>query len=626
MKVVMHPEKGRVLVTTMDYKAGDIILSDSPLFIRSVEPTLVWDLLNTLASEQEMNGEEHPFQPVWFYVGLQSCVVESEAPGAARELLELAGIKLNEGWRRDAMSLLFVSDQEFEEFATSPIFDFARKFKQRLADELFALTENYTHDSIKHLLDACFDLRSWLQISYVWVYNCFQWSTDESEYEGLVIYFIASFPSHSCAPNMVGDIDDDTGVQVMRARRDIACGEEVTISYLTEESLLLPAAVRRSDLLASKRFFCLCERCSLNGDRSRCVRCYKCRLGFRLMGSDSGWCTEWYSGINGPNLPYANTLVDGATAVEPYLELHLDDKGRHADTSCYRLANWLTKTMKVEDREHPQPKHMISDPKWLDKIHDLVMDESDLLQTACPWLAAWSLESQECDDENIELKPKSVDKKCCDEDQVASRCSRLPVMPESIENILLCLNHHPMDASTCSYVCNRDQCTATNVSSDQHEERKNLRAEKHMLMISCALNQDDILLDGWQENFPGHVTWQEVWPNRESPPGLHLLQWIAEERSEDRYPSSPPPWVKRDIVELVEICMNDYTWTYACKNPDSIFQLFSICTVRISTGLQFYELQCQFCYCCCFRNRAIYWSMREFISHSHLPILISISI
>eukprot|EP00438_Fugacium_kawagutii_P017225 Skav206648 [mRNA] locus=scaffold863:73317:80128:- [translate_table: standard] len=65
----------------------------------------------------------------------------------------------------------------------------------------------------------------------------------------------------------------------LRARRDITEGEEITVSYLAEESLLESIASRRSQLEATKHFLCNCSSCIQPLDPVRGFRCLGCQKG-----------------------------------------------------------------------------------------------------------------------------------------------------------------------------------------------------------------------------------------------------------------------------------------------------------------------------------------------------------
>lgn len=103
-----------------------------------------------------------------------------------------------------------------------------------------------------------------------WTLNCFEHSELTRTY---ATYFVPSFLSHSCLPTAVWVLGDD-GNFMLRARCDIAQGEEVTISYLSEDGLLEAAPTRQRQLQRTKQFWCACPRCLPGApDLSRGFRC-----------------------------------------------------------------------------------------------------------------------------------------------------------------------------------------------------------------------------------------------------------------------------------------------------------------------------------------------------------------
>ncbi|CAE8713313.1 unnamed protein product, partial [Polarella glacialis] len=106
----------------------------------------------------------------------------------------------------------------------------------------------------------------------IWFLNCFEYSKTAS-----TIYFFSSFMSHSCYPNAVWYYRGAD--HIVRARRQIRPGEEVCISYLSEDDLLQHVPVRLQRLQNTKRFWCTCERCSAAEDPSRGFVCPQCDTG-----------------------------------------------------------------------------------------------------------------------------------------------------------------------------------------------------------------------------------------------------------------------------------------------------------------------------------------------------------
>ena len=79
--------------------------------------------------------------------------------------------------------------------------------------------------------------------------------------EGSCFYALQSCLNHSCAPNAHAfkrkDVDTD-GSAVILAKRDIAAGEEVLLSYINESA----PYHERQNALKDYGFTCACPRCA----------------------------------------------------------------------------------------------------------------------------------------------------------------------------------------------------------------------------------------------------------------------------------------------------------------------------------------------------------------------------
>ena len=106
-------------------------------------------------------------------------------------------------------------------------------------------------------------------------------------FEGGLIYKNASRYNHSCDPNCIYTIHDDT--ITIRAACDIVDGEELTISYL---GILLwsDISVRRAKLQKDKYFTCNCTRCQ-GDDIASAIPCVKCHPRERqyILSEDVQW-------------------------------------------------------------------------------------------------------------------------------------------------------------------------------------------------------------------------------------------------------------------------------------------------------------------------------------------------
>ena len=88
--------------------------------------------------------------------------------------------------------------------------------------------------------------------------NLFTITDDFQNEAGLGCYPYAALLNHSCEANCIQRFDDD-GRIVIRTVRDVAVGEELTISYI---DVGMPTWYRRRELLQSYHFHCTCARCS----------------------------------------------------------------------------------------------------------------------------------------------------------------------------------------------------------------------------------------------------------------------------------------------------------------------------------------------------------------------------
>ncbi|CAK0893079.1 unnamed protein product [Prorocentrum cordatum] len=234
----MAEGKGRVLLAAVPWEAGDVVLTEEPLHLVQEEPGK--------AAFQDLvafcEAEELDENPVWYWAALRSLTLE-----------ELGGVGLAR-WaplgpeRQRRLRLLCSSGGKGHGCAV------ARRFAPRLPDP-----------------------RGLDELVQAWILNGFSFSDRPF---GVALFFLASFCSHSCRPNACWHLDAD-GRFVLRARRRIEAGEEVTIAYLDERALLDCAELRRAGLFTSKAFWCACERCCLP-DACRGFSCPGCAVGLVL--------------------------------------------------------------------------------------------------------------------------------------------------------------------------------------------------------------------------------------------------------------------------------------------------------------------------------------------------------
>jgi len=235
-------EKGRVLHSTRVFQAGDLILIESPLHVVQEEPDC--DAYHALEQLCSTHKDDFDFEPLWYWCALRSLTTK-ELSGAAH-----GGWQPLDADKQQALLLLHREDEPLESKPGSSAAILARE-----------LAPGASAKTIEALTQA-------------WVLNCFDFSDDP---QGYCTYFYSSFMSHSCIPNAFWYYEGDK--HVLRARSDIAVGDEVCISYLSEDWLLRSAPERRWDLHSTKHFWCTCHRCNGESDLSRGFVCPRCRSG-----------------------------------------------------------------------------------------------------------------------------------------------------------------------------------------------------------------------------------------------------------------------------------------------------------------------------------------------------------
>lgn len=227
------PTKGRILQSQCAQEAGTVILSASPL-IEVSEPSAgssqAYNLLREMCDE---NPEIFPLDPMWYWLVLAS----------------LTPVQLGN--------------------ATERVHGLPPPTTEDIQQKLLLLYAGVDKCGVNEILDRCvlmlaealglckIDPHRVKRLLAVWMFNCFEHTESP---KGYALYFVPSFMSHSCAPSAVWMLDGE-GRYVLRARCDLSAGDEVTISYLSEDMLLETATQRQSFLLSSKGFWCSCERC-----------------------------------------------------------------------------------------------------------------------------------------------------------------------------------------------------------------------------------------------------------------------------------------------------------------------------------------------------------------------------
>jgi len=221
---ILSETKGRIMVANKPISQGELLFEEPPLHIVSEEKdNKAFQLVKRLCKEEPATFD---YEPLWYWTALCSLTEEDLRPkpkiGTLKPVPKLTQKRL-----------LCLFHEPVEE---------ASDAVQRLVRDLGLSTPPVL---VEELLQA-------------WILNCFEHSEDPLGYSA---YFASSFVSHSCGANGIWSEGDD-GLHILRARRDIARGDEVCISYLPEDVLLHSAAERKKSLKSTKQFDCSCERCA----------------------------------------------------------------------------------------------------------------------------------------------------------------------------------------------------------------------------------------------------------------------------------------------------------------------------------------------------------------------------
>mmetsp|Transcript_58750 Transcript_58750/g.131380 ORF Transcript_58750/g.131380 Transcript_58750/m.131380 type:complete len:501 (+) Transcript_58750:125-1627(+) len=228
-------DKGRILKANKPFKVGDEILREHPLHVVAEDRGgSAFDEVAALCAERE-----DWLDPLWYWAGLNSLLPDQLPQGETR-------IKPVTADQQKQILLLYCHD----------ITEASEASKQLVS--ALGLTSRLNPVDLERLLQR-------------WIFNCFEHSDSPLAYS---MYFMSSFMSHGCLPNAVWHHDNDDFT--LRARRDIQVGDEIVVSYLSEEALLESTPARRQSLQGSKDFLCSCDRCAAGLDTCR---------GFRLAGS-----------------------------------------------------------------------------------------------------------------------------------------------------------------------------------------------------------------------------------------------------------------------------------------------------------------------------------------------------
>ncbi|CDR94559.1 SET AND MYND DOMAIN CONTAINING protein, putative [Babesia bigemina] len=247
VEIAPAPGKGRCMYVRNAYEPGGLILVEKPLFVIVPDNNIeLWNTINSLHERQLLQ-----LSPLWHHAALITIIT------GTKEQLEIMRGK----WVLDPDPP--VSEDVYRILEATCVAQ---------ADGSFVYSNQVVVDP-----------KLYQFLLQVWPLNAFGHSTDPN---GLVIYNKISFLAHSCdATACWHHLGDD--YFILRARRRLRPGDELTISYLGESDLLCPTHKRR-ELLYNWSFHCECPRCVIPVDSARGFLCKVCHYGRVGFYYDSG--------------------------------------------------------------------------------------------------------------------------------------------------------------------------------------------------------------------------------------------------------------------------------------------------------------------------------------------------
>ncbi|KAK6589759.1 SET domain [Cryptosporidium xiaoi] len=223
--------KGRCLFARKCFNPGDIIFAESPILV--VTPEISPELSEFL---EDMNSKEtFTLPPLWHVAALCSLTMLDEDEKAA------------------------CLDKWVPDINAEPSYDVHRIIESTGID-----VDPYLYERI---LNA-------------WRFNSFYHTSNN----GIVLYNIISMMAHNCGASCCWHYGVDNTF-VLRAKTRLEVGDEITISYISDDDLFKCSKTRR-ELLSNWLFYCQCDRCNSANDLSRGLKCASCGIGSMFFKED----------------------------------------------------------------------------------------------------------------------------------------------------------------------------------------------------------------------------------------------------------------------------------------------------------------------------------------------------
>ncbi|CAK8989959.1 unnamed protein product [Durusdinium trenchii] len=238
--------KGRVLLANVDFEPGERILLEYPLIEVVADDSIpAFQVLQRLEQDGQLE-----FSLIFYWAALSSLTQPEDKSSRIGRMVAAA---LVPPWRA------------------------VPKETQVQALELHTPELTGPSPSVLKILEALWGYAAEApaallveQLLQVWIYNSFDLSEDGKE--AGVIFLASAMMSHSCAPNAAWHLDENNSY-ILHARSPIEQEQEITISYLSPDELMLPSSLRRQLLESTKGFRCSCSRCLEPLDVARAFLC-----------------------------------------------------------------------------------------------------------------------------------------------------------------------------------------------------------------------------------------------------------------------------------------------------------------------------------------------------------------
>jgi len=259
-------EVGRYLRAARPIRHGEAILVEEPLFMSPASPDEIHELMRQALDPSVIAAGAQDGTPFSLSVSAQLSLVvalafiqDGNAPNC-EEFRQLQGD--TERWRGPATTLWSQMREELR-----------AQISEEAMSEIFSIVATNAHES-EHGRAGLFNMGSYAE------HSCMPSGFKE------VLTPVERAPTRPCSPDMGGQASPHAVREfvptsqpprlVIRAQRDIACGEIISLSYISE---YLPTWKRRELLQQGYGFFCRCNRCMLKAEAVCAFRCPRCDDG-----------------------------------------------------------------------------------------------------------------------------------------------------------------------------------------------------------------------------------------------------------------------------------------------------------------------------------------------------------